>query len=54
MAINYSIVAMKIPGIRFRCRGFLLVFDVFLIFEQFCHHPITISLTLVITIIFFP
>lgn len=44
---------MKIPGIRFWVSGiFVSVFNVFLIFEQFCHHPITISLTLVITIIF--
>ncbi len=46
---------MKIPGIRFGGVGdFLLVFDVVLIFKQFCHHPITVILSLVITIIFFP
>lgn len=45
---------MKIPGILFWVSGIFSVFNVFLIFEQFCHHPITVSFALVVTIIFFP
>lgn len=40
---------MKIPGIRFWCRGFLLVFDVEIIFQQLFHVPVTLCFRFKIT-----